>query len=371
MTGDLFKRLYAALSPEPNPALSPAFQAWQTQLPTLWLLGKTGAGKSSLIRALTGDSAVEIGNGFRPCTRTAAGYDFPATRPVLRFLDTRGLGEAGYDPAEDIRACQGRSHALLALVRADDPEQGALLKALADIRRQGGIGQLLAVHTGLGLVGDPRQRGQAVARHQQLLEQAWGQPLTRVELDLPAQGEAHGLEALLAQLAEVLPIARQMLEHRQHRDREQHNFALLRRELLWYAGAAGACDALPAVGLVAVPGIQGKLLHSLAAHYGLEWDRRRFAEFAAALGGGFALHYLSRLGARQLIKFIPVYGQTLGATTAAAMSFATTYALGRAACKYLYHLSRGEEIVAGDIRASFDQAMQDIRSTAEHETHRH
>lgn len=370
MTRDLFKRIYAALSPEPNPALNPAFRARQAQLPTLWLLGKTGAGKSSLIRALTGDGAVEVGNGFRPCTRTASGYDFPAARPVLRFLDTRGLGEAGYDPAEDISACRDRSHALLVLVRADDPEQDSLLRALADIRRQGGIVQLLAVHTGLGLVSDPRQREQAVSRHQQRLEQAWGQPLARVELDLPEEGEAQGLKDLLEQLAGLLPIIRQLLDHRRHQDREQQNFALLRRELLWYAGAAGACDALPAVGLVAVPGLQGKLLHSLAAHYGLSWDRRRFAEFVAALGGGFALHYLSRLGARQLVKLIPVYGQTLGATTAAAVSFATTYALGRAACKYLYHLSRGEEIADGDIRASFEQALHDIRSTAEHETHR-
>ena len=71
-------------------------------LPVVWLLGKTGAGKSSLVRALTEQTEAEIGNGFQPCTRSARSYDFPPDQPLVRFLDTRGLGEAGYDPAEDL-----------------------------------------------------------------------------------------------------------------------------------------------------------------------------------------------------------------------------------------------------------------------------
>ncbi|MGI9441201.1 MAG: hypothetical protein ACR2N1_01975, partial [Rubripirellula sp.] len=42
-----------------------------SHLPTLWLLGKTGAGKSTLVQSITGNSQAEIGKGFRPCTRTA------------------------------------------------------------------------------------------------------------------------------------------------------------------------------------------------------------------------------------------------------------------------------------------------------------
>ena len=33
-------------------------------IPVFWLLGKTQAGKTSLIRAITGSDAAEIGNGF-------------------------------------------------------------------------------------------------------------------------------------------------------------------------------------------------------------------------------------------------------------------------------------------------------------------
>jgi hypothetical protein len=46
-------------------------------IPVFWLLGKAQSGKTSLIRAITGSTRAEIGNGFRPCTRTAQLYSFP------------------------------------------------------------------------------------------------------------------------------------------------------------------------------------------------------------------------------------------------------------------------------------------------------
>src|SRR3712207_4708503 len=97
----------------PDPATPPP-------LPVVWLLGKTGAGKSSVVRALTGLSEAEIGNGFAPCTRTAMRFDHPAGQPVMRFLDTRGLGEAGYDPAEDLATAEAASHLVLLVARLDD-----------------------------------------------------------------------------------------------------------------------------------------------------------------------------------------------------------------------------------------------------------
>jgi hypothetical protein len=77
-------------------------QRAQAIAPVVWLLGKTGAKKSAIVAALTGDPYAKVGEGFEPCTRTAAFYDVPPEVPLLRFLDTRGLGEADYDPAKDI-----------------------------------------------------------------------------------------------------------------------------------------------------------------------------------------------------------------------------------------------------------------------------
>lgn len=65
----------------------------QATAPVMWLLGKTGAGKTAIVAALSGDPRAKVGEGFEPCTRTAAFYDVPPEAPLLRFLDTRGLGE--------------------------------------------------------------------------------------------------------------------------------------------------------------------------------------------------------------------------------------------------------------------------------------
>jgi uncharacterized protein (DUF697 family) len=127
--------------------------------------------------------------------------------------------------------------------------------------------------------------------------------------------------------------------------------------VLWYAGTAAASDALPVVGLVTVPAIQGKMLHSLARRYGMAWNRRSFSEFTAALGAGIALRYAISLGGRQLAKLVPAYGQLLGAAFAVAVSYGATWALGRAACKYLYHKQTGTPLDEAGLRELYNEAL--------------
>jgi hypothetical protein len=102
----------------------------------VWLIGKVQGGKTSIIRALTGASDAEIGASFRACTQTARIFDFPAEAPIIRFLDTRGLGEVAYDPAEDIAFCEGRSHLILVVMKARDFQQEAVIEALRAARRR-------------------------------------------------------------------------------------------------------------------------------------------------------------------------------------------------------------------------------------------
>src|SRR5690242_1994856 len=53
----------------------------QITAPVVWLLGKTGAGKTAIIAALSGDPRAQVGEGFEPCTRTASFYDLPPEAP--------------------------------------------------------------------------------------------------------------------------------------------------------------------------------------------------------------------------------------------------------------------------------------------------
>src|SRR5437773_9934594 len=93
-------------------------QIWRDlPVPVYWLLGKAQSGKTSLIRALTGNTRAEIGNGFRARPRTASEYAVPSEDDcLLRFLDTRGLGGVDYDAADALALCQDRAHVLIVVM---------------------------------------------------------------------------------------------------------------------------------------------------------------------------------------------------------------------------------------------------------------
>ncbi len=365
---NFFEKIFDYINPKENPNLLKGSIEWEKQLPTLWLLGKTGAGKSSLIQAFTKDSTVEIGNGFSPCTKTAKSYEYPLEKPILRFLDTRGLSEAGYDPKEDIEICQQGSHALIIMMKADDVEQSGLVEALRKIKKIGGLEHLLIVHTNiLSLSRDKRE--QAIAHNQHKIEEVWNKKIDAVQVDFSPDGHTPtGIDALKKATIKILPYLHIILSDETHTSQEEDNFNILQNEIIWYSGSAGASDALPAVGIISVPAIQGKMLHSLANQYDVEWDKRTFSEFIGALGTGFAMKYSIQFAIREGVKFIPIYGQTIGAVSAVVISSASTYALGRVACKYLYHKSKGEAVSTKEMKELYAKAFKIGKEVAKDET---
>ena len=69
-----------------------------------------------------------------------------------------------------------------------------------------------------------------------------------------------------------------------------------------YAATAGAIDTLPVAGALAVPVVQGKMLHSLAGILGVTWTRTTLAEVPGCLGAGALLRFGTQFGVRQLAK---------------------------------------------------------------------
>lgn len=351
--------------------------------PVVWLLGKVQSGKTSIVRALTQASDAEIGNGFRACTKTARVFDFPQDAPIIRFLDTRGLGEASYQPEEDIAFCEGRSHLVLAVVRALDMQLEALLDVLAAVRRRHPDWPVVVAQTTLhdgydrgvkhvlpypfssddenGLEKMPETLARAL-RHQRALFHALpGRSALRfVPIDLTHEGDGlepadYGREALIEALMSAAPAAVAIvlaeLPHSPGAGREAD------AHILGYALAAGASDAVPVAGAVSVPLAQAAMLRKLGQLHGVRWNSRAYAEFAGALGAGVLVRTASSFGLRQLVKLIPVYGQTAGAAAAAVTSFAATYAMGKAASHFLARRRRGVEVK--DLASVYRQALVD------------
>jgi uncharacterized protein (DUF697 family) len=374
----------AVLNPERHSTLDAEIaERARQQAPIVWLLGKVQSGKTSIIHAITGHPDAEIGRGYKPCTRSARVFDFPDDAPVIRFLDTCGLGEVGYEPDDDLAQLENRAHVVLAVARAMDPQQEEVLAVLRAVRKRHPDWPVVLAQTSLhdgypDGADHPRYRDLRKTPalddlHRSLTGQATvfqalpgGGPVYPVPVDLtrPEEGYSdpqYGLEALLDALEAAGSAGMQTILHNLRAGGMDVRAERARPHILGYALAAGTTDTIPLAGFVTVPTIQGKMLHSLGRIYDLRWERQTIREFAASLGTGTVLGIGLSLGARQLAKLVPVYGQTVGAAAAGATSFAVTYALGRAACFYLRSVRRGRSHTEGvaqiyheSLREAFD-----------------
>ena len=356
----------------------------RSSAPIVWLVGKVQSGKTSIVRELTQASGPEIGTGFRACTKTARVFDFPAEAPIIRFLDTRGLGEAAYDASEDIAFCEGRSHLILAVMKALDLEQRVVLDVVRAARLRhpdwpvvvaqtslheaygAGQGHILPYPFAHGVALDrvPERLVRALEHQRSLFKSLPGRsPASFVAVDFTQTTDAlhpadYGRDVLVDALIAAAPAAvavalSELLRSDDGALRQSNAY------VLGYALAAGASDALPVAGIVTVPMMQAAMLHHLAKRHGVRWDKQTYTEFGMALGAGTLLRAASTFAVRQLGKLIPVYGQSVGAATAAAASFATTYAMGKAASYFLIRRRRGRqaEHVASVYRSALKEAF--------------
>ncbi|MFK7892692.1 MAG: YcjF family protein [Granulosicoccus sp.] len=353
------------INPDADQEIDELIREHRLSIPVLWLMGKTGAGKTSIIQRLTGDTRAQIGNGFEPCTSGSMFYDHPSKAPVIRFLDTRGLGEADYDPSSDLKASRLGSHALLIVTRLDDPNQKLVCDSLEKLRISSKELAILQIHSAIQAI-EPNDLDRVRQVNERQIEQALGFTVPSVLIDFthPEDGFDNpdlGLADLRLAIIDLVPELFDILRQNRGDGHEEAAFLKRRREILGHCSAAAAVDLLPTVGLVAVPGIQGKMLHLLAARYGIDWDKRMATEFIAALGSSFLYRYVWSLAGRQLLKFVPLYGQSAGAAAAASISFASTYALGRAACLYFYKRQHHEAIDPEALKDAFSKAFDEQR----------
>jgi uncharacterized protein (DUF697 family) len=359
----------------------------QAQSPVIWLLGKTGAGKTSIIHALTGAEHALIGNGFEPCTRTSSVFDFPAEVPLVRFMDTRGLGEIGYDPAADLAFCAGQAHLIVAVLRVKDPSQRLVLDTVLAARRKNPDWPLIVAQTTLHecyLPGAdhpalyPFEEGRAaeaaippdlracLAHQRALFSRVPGNgAILFVALDFtqPIDGFSpadYGVDALRQAIESAAPEALATLVGRAGADQADAIAKNAHSLILGYALAAMGSGAIPVpfVDAAAIAAIIAVLLRTLSERYQTPWTSRTFAEFTACLGSGVLLSQIATYALREAAKLIPVWGQTAGLAMSAAAAFTVTYALGRAACVYLGRREEAAAAIGDDVREEFREALR-------------
>ena len=341
--------------------------SYSATIPTIWLLGKSGAGKSSLVKSLTGYSDIAIGNGFEPCTRKAHLYAFPANHPVLQFMDTRGIGEAGYDPADDLATYANKSQFVLAVAKLDDPAQGELCRAIQGIRKNISRKHIVVAHTGEDIIESSDRRQHFRKSNQSSIERAIGGRLRWFECDARTNADEAAVRERFLQLSEkFIPQQAASMKQREARTEEERQFSNVFGIVVRCSMEAALVTAMTPVPFVRIPivfGIQAKMLKQLASRYEIGLSKDKLLSIGKSLGLGIASTSATGLLATEIGTFVPVYGQTAGRVVAGVGAFATTFAVGRASAHFFFHDSVGKSVDKAEIQRIYRSALKDAKSS--------
>jgi uncharacterized protein (DUF697 family)/predicted GTPase len=371
------KRLFS--SAEREAEIQQHLEALRKKLPVpvIWLFGKTQSGKTSIIKFLTGADHAEIGQGFRPTTRFSREYQFPSPEtPLVTFLDTRGLDEPGYDPAEDLARFNDSAHVLLVVVKALDHAQENVLKSLQVLRKarpdRPVLLTLTCLHEGYPQQQHPlpypydqeqeidaavpedlrRSLAEQRRRFEALADQVVPIDLTPVEegFNEPNYGGARLQRVLIDMLPAAYRQTLLSLEAATHELQDLYARMAL-PHVLGYSMLAASAGAIPIpwVDLLILPGIQSRMIHHLAQIYGQPLNATRFLEIASTMGMGLVV----RQAIREVTKFIPF----VGSVASGALAGASTYALGQAFCYYYSAVHKGHVPKPEDLKRYYQEQL--------------
>ena len=338
----------------------------RAKLPTTeaWLIGKPQAGKSSIVRGLTGVSAEIVGQGFRPHTQNTERYAYPSEDlPLLIFTDTVGLGDINQNTEniiaeleQELEQATKRARILIVTVKINDFATNTLQQVAQKLRQNyPDIPSLLVVtclHEAYppDIVDHPEYPPDYQTLNQafQALKQDFEQLCDRsvlVDFTLEEDGynpTFYGLSALTEALAELLPEAEsrtiyQLLDNSVGNELGNLYRDTARHYLVAFSTMAATLAAvpLPFATMPVLTALQISLVGLLGKLYGQTLSPSQAGGIASAIAGGF---FAQAIG-KELVKFIPGFGSFIAASWAAAY----TWSLGEGACVYFGDLMGGKK----------------------------
>lgn len=328
------------------------------------LIGKPQAGKSSIVRGLTGVSAEIVGQGFRPHTQNTERYAYPSEElPLLIFTDTVGLGDIDRETEaiaqeleSELASKTQRARILILTVKINDFATDTLRQIAQKLRQNyPNIPCLLAI-TCLHEIYPPNIEDhpeyppnyEAIERACEAIERDFSEICDRsVLIDFTLEEDDYhptfyGLEAFTDALAELLPEAESRTIHQLLDNNASDELGNLyrdtaRRYLVAFSTMAATLAAvpLPFATMPVLTALQISLVGLLGKLYGQTISPSQAGGIASAIAGGF---FAQAVG-RELIKFIPGFGSVIAASWAAAY----TWSLGEGACVYFGDLMGGKK----------------------------
>lgn len=341
-------------------------EAVRAELPTTeaLLIGKPQAGKSSIVRGLTGVSEEIVGQGFRPHTQHTQRYAYPSNDvPLLIFTDTVGLGDINQnldviieELISDLKESSHRGRVFILTIKINDFATDTLRQIIERLRQQyPEIPCLLVVTCLHELYGSEVWDHPTYPPNFPDIERAFNELKAnfgklsdrQVLIDFTLEGDGYtpvfyGLEALRDALADLLPEAEaksihQLLDGTASKQLGNLYRDVGRRYSLTFSIIAATLAAvpLPFATMPVLTALQVSLVGLLGKLYGQTLTPSQAGGVVSAIAGGF----LAQAVGRELIKFVPGFGSVIAASWAGAY----TWALGEGACVYFGDLMGGKK----------------------------
>ena len=322
------------------------------------VVGKTGAGKSTLINSIFREHLAETGIG-KPVTqhmRKLTKKNLP-----LVIYDTKGLEldeDVQKEVAEEIqeRIQQGYSsnnindsiHCIWYCINAAsnrvEEQELELIRKLTEQDKYGNHVPVIVVLTQSFSKKKAKEMRSYIEEQNLDVEQVVPVLAQDYEIDDSYIVPAYGLDTLISIMTEVLPddlldtlsnLQKVSLGEKQDRARKAVQTATA-------AASAAAATPLPVSDCVALIPIQVTMIASIAADFGVSINKMVIASYLSSILGAGGATLLGRAVASSLIKLIPGAG-TVGGTVISAGTAATfTYALGEAFIGIMSLIYKGE-----------------------------
>lgn len=379
--------------------------------PRLFLIGRTGVGKSSLVNALCGAYVASVSD-TKSCTKKAEIHQcMDGNRVLMEILDTRGIAESeSLDDkisAEDMLIAQVNEFSpdvaifMLNCTHRDDVDSDVLfLKKLANqYRKDNGVDlPIVAVVNKCDEMAPSRfktpseypqnkiDKIQEVVRYYKSIivknglkiediiavsslidwqtpdgmevgvEDIENLPKKDIEnLQIAFDGRYH-IEELLDILEDaILDSEAQMgLRMASRLTEVVHNLAKRLTEILSGIAATIAVTPIPVADMYVLIILQAILVSLVASLSGRDISLDTAKEFILSLGGIAGAGYAFRMAAQQATKLLNVVFMGAGSTISASIAFLGTYAIGEAAIAYYIDEQDMEEV-----RKIFERSKKD------------
>ncbi|MGI0480702.1 YcjF family protein [Geminocystis sp. CENA526] len=357
----------------------------RSNLPTTeaLLIGKPQAGKSSIVRGLTGVGADIVGQGFRPHTEFTKRYAYPSEElPLLIFTDTVGLGDVNKNTEQIIQELTTeldietkRARILILTIKINDFATDTLKIIAENLRKKYPqipcllvVTSLHELYPDLTLTQHPEYPPnfpdieRAFTEIKNTFQGLFDRALL-IDFTLEEDGfnpVFYGLENLRDSLAELLPSAEaktihQLLDETVNSELGNLYRDVARRYILAFSIMAATLAAvpLPFATMPVLTALEVTMVGMLGQLYGQTITPSQAGGIISAIAGGF----LAQAIGRELIKFVPGFG----AVVAASWAGAYTWALGEGACAYFGDIIGGKKPNPDKIKEVMKNAFENAK----------